>query len=84
MTEIVSFSDLARFKAELADRDAKIAALTAELDETKTKLNTVRGVNDLLKIKIRDLEKIIKVWQSDLTETVSTLKTFYGTLPPDF
>lgn len=84
MTEIINFSELGRLKTLLDEKDATIETLSAELAETKTTLNMVRGVNDLLKIKIRDLESTIRGWQSDLNETTATLKTFYTTLPPDF
>ena len=81
MTDIMNIGDLARLKRQIEDKDRQIADLEQQLREARLNVNTLSGVNDLLKFQIKDLETMIETWKSMLTDVESNIKRLYLNLP---
>lgn len=83
MTDIIQFGDLANLRKQIEEKDREIAALKAELLESNRSVLTLRGVNDLLKFQIKDLESLIATWKKSLDHVESSIRNLYQNLPSD-
>lgn len=83
MADIINIGELAKMRQIIEDRDREIAALKQQLADAKLSNNTLKGVNDLLKFQIKDLETMIDTWKTMLTDVESNIKRLYMNLPND-
>jgi hypothetical protein len=63
-----------KYEAELAARDEEITDL-------KTRIATVRGINDLLKFELLQLEMVLKIMRKSLEEVEDHVRILKLNLP---
>lgn len=83
MTDIIEFGEIARLKRLLDEKEKQIASLTEELQKANTTINTTSGINDLLRLQLKDLEATVEGWRKSLTEAQINIADMYNRLPTD-
>lgn len=83
MAEIVDMhgNPITRLHQQIAAKDAEIAELTKQLIETKSKLSSLVGVNEMLKIALRDLQGTLFLYRDQLAGMASNIGLLYQKLP---
>ena len=85
MTEIINLGEMARIKKqhaeEIAEKDARIAALTIELKDARIEANTLGGISSLLTLQLTDLGQTVRVMQEHLNTIQANILEMKSKLP---
>lgn len=84
--EIISIDNpLTRLAREcdekLAEKDRQIEDLMRVVEDMRTKLNLVRGINDILKVQAADLVDTVRSMRLQLQHAEENLTTLLSKLP---
>jgi peptidoglycan hydrolase CwlO-like protein len=65
------------------DYEKRLRAKQKEIDDLQTKINTVRGINEMLKLEILNLENTIMNLNNSVVQATEHVKKLKNNLPED-